>query len=97
MSSKIQHPPKTTMSPPGRFADHSPRLLPVCCVCRFVRDDTHRGNQQRWMPAEDFVQTYSLAPIALVFTHTYCPDCLEEVRRRIREAPVSPRQSVSSS
>lgn len=82
-----KHPRQTGMaSSRGLRWDTSPRLLPVCCVCGFVRDDTHQDDQERWLPPTTLRSAVLLSSIALVFTHTYCPDCLEAVRNGMRQA-----------
>ena len=49
-------------------------MLPICCRCKKIRDDTGY-----WQQIEDYVRQHSQAE----FTHGYCPECaktaLEEV------------------
>jgi hypothetical protein len=44
-------------------------LLPICCVCKKIRTET-----QAWEPVEVYVRERSRAE----FTHTRCPDCLND-------------------
>jgi PAS domain S-box-containing protein len=55
------------------------RLLPVCCVCGKIRDDsgTEKG-QGTWERLDHYVAQHSDAQIS----HTFCPDCLAEYKRR---------------
>lgn len=55
------------------------QILPVCCVCGKIRDDSGavRG-QGRWGKLDDYVRRHSDAQ----FSHTFCPDCFEEFRRK---------------
>lgn len=54
-------------------------LLPTCSVCGLVRDDTgvERG-QGRWGSLEGYVQAQS----STRFSHTFCPACLADYRRK---------------
>ncbi len=48
-------------------------VLPTCCQCGLVRDDTMAGREKGpWVPLADFVAQHSAAQ----FSHTYCPRCL---------------------
>ena len=51
-------------------------LLPICCVCKKIRDD-----KGYWQQIETYVKAHSDAE----FTHGYCPECADNVRREIRE------------
>jgi sigma-B regulation protein RsbU (phosphoserine phosphatase) len=55
-------------------------LLPICCVCKKVRDD-----QNYWQQVESFIVKHSDAK----FTHGYCPDCFHNVMREIEGMPQS--------
>jgi PAS domain S-box-containing protein len=54
-------------------------LLPTCSVCGLVRDDTgvERG-QGRWGSLEVYVQAQS----STRFSHTFCPVCVVDYRRK---------------
>jgi len=54
-------------------------LLPTCSVCGLVRDDTgvERG-QGRWGSLEGYVQAQS----STRFSHTFCPVCVVDYRRK---------------
>jgi len=45
-------------------------LLPICCVCKQIRDDN-----DDWHRVETYISEYSNA----TFSHTYCPDCKQKV------------------
>lgn len=51
-------------------------LLPICCLCKKVRDD-----KNYWHQVESYVQEHTEAK----FTHSYCPDCFERLKREIDE------------
>lgn len=44
-------------------------LLPICCSCKRIRDDSGYWNQ-----VERYIRNHSEAE----FTHSICPDCMEE-------------------
>ncbi|MBU1169548.1 MAG: response regulator [Proteobacteria bacterium] len=41
-------------------------LLPICCVCKKIRDDSGYWNQ-----IESYISLHS----EIVFSHSYCPEC----------------------
>ncbi len=49
-------------------------ILPVCCVCGVIRDDTgvEHGKGQ-WMKVDEFIHRKTTAEVS----HTYCPICYE--------------------
>jgi phosphoserine phosphatase RsbU/P len=49
-------------------------LMPICSLCKRVRDD-----QNYWHQVESFVQQHTDAR----FTHSYCPECFEKMKREI--------------
>ena len=51
-------------------------LLPICCICKKVRDD-----KNYWHQVESFVARHSEA----TFTHSYCPDCLNKLMTEVEE------------
>jgi hypothetical protein len=55
-------------------------LLPICCACKKIRDDT--GG---WNVIESYISQHSEAR----FTHGLCPDCEQQLYER-HEATTSP-------
>ncbi len=54
-------------------------ILPTCCVCGVIRDDTELANLPgEWLNLHDYVGRHANAR----FSHTFCPTCLVEYRRR---------------
>jgi len=53
-------------------------LLPICCVCKKVRDD-----KNYWQKVESFITKRTDAK----FSHGYCPDCFNKVLREIESMP----------
>lgn len=60
-------------------------LLPICCVCKKVRDD-----KNYWQQVEAYISKRTDAK----FSHGYCPDCYAEVKREIERMPGLPRPSL---
>jgi DNA-binding response OmpR family regulator len=50
-------------------------LLPICALCKKVRDD-----HNYWEQVESYVAKRTDAK----FTHSYCPDCFNKLRNQIR-------------
>ena len=53
-------------------------LLPICALCKKVRDD-----QNYWEQVESYVARRTDAK----FTHSYCPDCFNKLRNEIKAQP----------
>ena len=51
------------------------QILPVCCICGLIRDETGVFLDERWVTEQIFLQTHGVYPAAYRFTHTYCPAC----------------------
>jgi hypothetical protein len=49
---------------------HLAGLLPICSVCKKVRDD-----QNYWHQVESYIAQHTDA----TFTHSYCPDCFKKL------------------
>jgi len=51
-------------------------ILPVCCVCKKIRDDSGKEpGQGDWMPVEKYLNTKTAVDI----TSGYCPECAEKI------------------
>lgn len=62
-------------------------LLPVCCMCGKVRDDTARGpGRGDWRSLEEYVLEHSNAD----FSHTFCAECYHRYRREQGLPPEEP-------
>jgi len=51
------------------------KILPMCCVCKKIRDDTGqlRGRGE-WVPVEQFIQERARLDV----TSSYCPECARQ-------------------
>ena len=57
-------------------------ILPICCVCKKIRDDSGREpGTGEWMMIEKFI--WKKAKLSV--SSTYCPDCFEELQREIEK------------
>ena len=62
------------------------RLLPVCCVCGLVRDETDSSSHRTlWVTPGSYRRAHNVHSTDLRFTHTYCPDCFLQAQNRMRE------------
>ena len=50
-------------------------LLPVCCMCKSIRDDTEKDvGAGQWISVEEYLLTKS----KIAISPTYCPDCINQ-------------------
>ena len=50
-------------------------IVPVCCVCKSIRDDTGKEiGTGGWMPVEEYILTKS----KIAISPTYCPECIKK-------------------
>ena len=73
----------------------APTLLPVCCICRLIRDDTRFSpGRELWVTQQTYRKNHGVNPTELALTHTYCPKCFtkaqDTVRQYFREIGTSP-------
>ena len=73
----------------------APTLLPVCCGCRLIRDDTRFSpGRELWVTQQTYRKNHGVNPTELTLTHTYCPKCFtkaqDTVRQYFREIGTSP-------
>jgi PAS domain S-box-containing protein len=55
------------------------KLLPVCCVCGKIRDDSGAASGQgAWERLDQYLSKHSDTQ----FTHTFCPGCFEEYKKQ---------------
>jgi hypothetical protein len=73
----------------------APTLLPVCCGCKLIRDDTRFSpGRKLWVTQQTYRENHDVNPTELALTHTYCPKCFtkaqDTVRQYFREIGTSP-------
>ncbi len=55
------------------------KLLPVCCVCGKIRDDSHAApGSGDWERLDQYLSKHSDTQ----FTHTFCPVCFEDYKKQ---------------
>ena len=61
-------------------------LLPVCCVCGLLRDETgSSADGERWVTQRTYRRTYGVNPADCPLTHTYCPECFTKFENTVRQ------------
>jgi hypothetical protein len=66
-------------SAPMREAFIAPKMLPVCCVCSLIRDESRSSlHRERWVTPRTYRTTHGVNPVELPLTHTYCPECFTQ-------------------
>ena len=64
----------------------APLLLPVCCICGLIRDKTASlSSRMSWVTRRSHRRAHNVHSTDLLFTHSYCPDCLLQAQTRMRE------------
>jgi hypothetical protein len=64
----------------------TPRLLPVCCVCGLIRDESGPSPVRvHWITPLGYRKTYGVNPTDFPLTHTYCPGCLRQAQDTMRK------------
>ena len=57
------------------------QVVPICCFCEKVRDDTEaEPGGGMWQDFKIYMAAYRLRPEEVMFSHTYCPECLSYYR-----------------
>jgi len=72
-----------------------PTLLPVCSLCRKIRDETgSSSDHEHWVTPRTYRQTHGVKLANFPLTHTFCPPCftkfmatLSPYRREIVSSP----------
>jgi hypothetical protein len=82
-------------STPMREMCIAPTLLPICCVCGLIRDETGSSpDRERWVTPRTYRTTHGVNPTTRALTHTYCQACFtkaqETTRQYFREIGTSP-------
>ena len=64
----------------------APLLLPVCCVCGLIRDESGSlPSRMSWVTPGSYRKTHNVHSTNLLLTHTYCPDCFLQAQTSMRE------------
>jgi DNA-binding response OmpR family regulator len=58
------------------------KILPICCVCKKIRDDTGRERGRGpWVPVEQFMHEQARLDI----TSSYCPECAQRSLQQFKK------------
>ena len=73
----------------------APVVLPVCCVCELIRDETRSvPDRERWVTPRTYQKAHGVALASFPITHTYCPKCFAKflgiLKQHNREIGTSP-------
>jgi len=72
------------------------RLLPVCCLCRLIRDEIGPSlDRACWVTQPTYRETHGVNPADCLQTHTYCPKCLTQVMETIKAVQVMPTLALA--
>ena len=63
-------------------------ILPMCCVCKKIRDDRHAAaGKGQWISVEQFIHDKAKLDI----TSSYCPECAQQTMQAFTQKKVSPK------
>jgi hypothetical protein len=65
-----------------------PSILPICCMCGFVREGTGiepAPHRERWVTQQTYLKTHGINPTKLALTHTYCRKCFTKFQNALRQ------------
>lgn len=84
MAEDYSHEMSSDRAPWYGDSSHEALVLPVCCVCGLIRDDGRSVPPETiWITLKEYRHAYHVQWKTLLFTHTYCPDCLAQIRERL--------------
>ena len=70
---------------PRRETFIPPTLLPVCCACGIIRDDTRFSpGRELWITQRTYRETHGVNPSELARTHTSCPECFMKAQDTLK-------------
>lgn len=76
---------RETHSAPRRETFIPPTLLPVCCACGIIRDDTRFSpGRELWITKRTYRETHGVNPSELARTHTSCPECFMKAQDTLK-------------
>ena len=63
-------------------------ILPMCCVCKKIRDDRHtETGKGQWVSIEEFIHDKAKLDI----TSSYCPECAQQTMQAFTKKKASPK------
>ena len=71
-------------------------LLPVCCLCRLIRDESGPAlDRARWVTQRAYRKTHGVNPADCLHTHTYCSGCFTQVMGTLKATQVMTTPAVA--
>ena len=73
--------------PPGSLQTHIQQtlgslrttlILPACCMCESIRDETEGAQPERWVTQDHYHESHGVNPANCLLSHTYCPECFTQ-------------------
>jgi hypothetical protein len=82
----VAQPTRAAPAAPVKAPVIPPTLLPVCCICRKIRDHTGpSSDDEHWVTQRTYRKTYGLNPADFLLTHTYCLNCFRKFQTTLRQ------------
>ena len=64
----------------------APTVLPVCCICGKIRDETGSSpDREQWVTPRTYRQSHHINPADFPLTHTYCLKCFTKLQDTLRQ------------
>ena len=77
---------REALSPPMRETFVAPKMLPVYCVCRLIRDETESSpDRERSVTPRTYRTAHGVNPVELALTRTSRPTYFTKVLGRVRQ------------
>ena len=75
---------REALAAPIRATSLAPMLIPVCCVCKLIRDETGSSSDRtRWVTPRTYRKAHGVNPANSLLTHTYCPTCFTKAQETV--------------
>lgn len=85
---------RKALSTPMRETFIAPTILPVCCVCTLIRDETGSSpDREHWVTPRTYLTTHGVNPADIPLTHTYCLQCFTKAMGTVSQ--ISGRATAS--
>ena len=85
----VAHPTRAAPGAPVKAPVIPPTLLPVCCICRKIRDHTGpSSDDEHWVTQRTYRKTHGLNrinPANCLLTHTYCLNCFRKFQNSLKQ------------
>ncbi len=83
---RVEQVTRVACATPRRETCIIPTLLPVCCVCGLIRDDTRCSpDREIWVTQRTYHEAHGVNLAEIALTHTYCPNCFTQFHDAVRQ------------